>query len=377
MALERGRGRTAVPVRSALVGGALAVAALVAATSFVADLGHLVSTPRLYGITWDFSLDAQFSSFPGDEGVKLLTSAPGVGAFSGGQYGNVTVGGRAVAAVGIDDLRGHVFPTVLEGRAPAGPDEIVLGTNTLRQVHRAVGQTVEVQLPGGTRTMRIVGRAVFPSLGMGYFTRTDLGEGAATTAAVLVPPDVPAGRYNFFLIRLAPGARRGPAMARVGEAALAVGCPSGQCPSLTPRPADIDNYARVRSTPLLLAGLLALLAASAIGHTLVTSVRRRRRDLAILKTLGFVRRQVSAVVAWQATTLVGLALVIGMPLGLGAGRWGWVLFARQLGIAAETVLPLVGVVITVPAAVVVANLIAAVPARIAARTSPAAVFRSE
>jgi len=190
------------------VGGALAVAALVAATSFVADLGHLVSTPRLYGITWDFSLDAQFSSFPGDEGVKLLTSAPGVSAFSGGQYGNVTVGGRAVAAVGIDALRGHVFPTLLE-------------------------------------------------------------------------------------------------------------------------------------------------------------------------TLGFVRRQVSAVVAWHATTMMVLALVIGIPLGLAAGRWGWTPFARQLGIATETLFPLAAIVITVPAAVVVANLIAAVPARIAARTSPAVVFRSE
>ncbi|MFN2607110.1 MAG: ABC transporter permease [Acidimicrobiales bacterium] len=377
MALEAGRGRTAVPVRSAMIGGALAVAAVVAATSFVTDLGHLVSTPRLYGTTWDFSLDAGFASFPGERASAMLSTTPGVAAFNGGLYGNVTIGGRAVAAVGLDDLQGHVFPTLLQGRAPARPDEIVLGTNTLRRAHRSVGQTVEVQLPGGPRTMRIVGRAVFPGLGRGGFSPTDLGEGAATTGGALASPDVPPGSYNFFLVRLAPGADRRAAMGAAGRAATEAGCPEGQCPSVTPKPADIDNFARVRATPLLLAGLLAVLAAASIAHALVTSVRRRRRDMAILKTLGFARHQVSAAVAWQATTLVGLALLVGVPLGLAAGRWGWLLFARQLGAAAETAFPIVGLLVTVPVALVVANVVSALPARAAARTRPALVLRAE
>ena len=71
----------------------------------------------------------------------------------------------------------------------------------------------------------------------------------------------------------------------------------------------------------MLAGLLALLAAAALAHLLVTSVRRRRRDLAILKSLGFVRGQVSAAVAWQATTVALLALAVGLPLGVALGRW--------------------------------------------------------
>jgi ABC-type lipoprotein release transport system permease subunit len=36
-----------------------------------------------------------------------------------------------------------------------------------------------------------------------------------------------------------------------------------------------------------------------VTHALVTSVRRRRRDLAILKTLGFVRSQVSRLFAMK------------------------------------------------------------------------------
>jgi ABC-type lipoprotein release transport system permease subunit len=61
-------------------------------------------------------------------------------------------------------------------------------------------------------------------------------------------------------------------------------------------------------------------------HTLVTSVRRRR-DLAMLKTLGFVRGQVVAAMVWQATTFAVVALALGRPLGLAAGRWPWELTA--------------------------------------------------
>ena len=377
MALEPGRGRAAVPVRAALVGGALAVAALVAAASFVANLDHLVSTPRLYGTTWDFSVDGQFASLPAEPVRAALAGVQGVEAFAGGLYGNVTIGRQSVATVGLDDLQGHVFPTLLEGRAPARPDEIVLGTNTLRRAHRYVGQAVQVQLPEGRRSMRIVGRAAFPRMGRGQFAPTGLGDGAATTAGALASAEVPPGSYNFFLVRIAAGADRRAVMGRAGRAANELGCPPGQCPSITPKPADIDNYSRVRWTPLLLAGLLALLAATTIGHALVTSVRRRRRDLAMFKTLGFVRSQVSAAVAWQATTLVGFALLAGAPIGLAVGRWGWVLFVRQLGAVSETVVPVTALLVTVPVALAVANVVSAVPARMAARARPAAVLRAE
>ncbi len=57
MALEPGGGRTAVPVRTTIVGAALAIATVVAAFSFAASLDHLVTTPRLYGVTWDARVD--------------------------------------------------------------------------------------------------------------------------------------------------------------------------------------------------------------------------------------------------------------------------------------------------------------------------------
>jgi ABC-type lipoprotein release transport system permease subunit len=124
--------------------------------------------------------------------------------------------------------------------------------------------------------------------------------------------------------------------------------------------------------------LLAVLGAATLGHLLVTSVRwRRRRDLAVLKTLGFVRGQVSATVAWQATTLAAIALLVGLPLGVAAGRWAWVLVNQGLGSPAGPVTPTLAVLAVVPATILVANLVAALPARAAAATRPAVVLRSE
>jgi len=382
MALEPSRGAARVPVRTTVAGTLLAITALVAAVTFGASLSHLVDTHRLYGQDWDVMYDAGFSVLPTGDVTALVKDNPSVAAFAGGAYGDITIGDRKVSTVGIDALSGSVFPTLVAGRPPEGPDEIVLGTKVASRLHRAVGDTVDVGVGGEPRPMRIVGRAVFPKLGRGSFSSTSLGEGAAVAAGALVQPtpDAP-DVYNFLLIRWSqnPASTAGRADLLRGLRDLAAGCTgaSGICLPLNLRPGVIDGYSRVQATPLVLAGLLGLLALATLAHTLVTSIRRRRRDLAILKTLGFVRRQVSAAVAWQSTVLAAIAAVIGVPLGVAAGRLLWGLFADQLGVAARARTPVVAVVVAVPAALLAANLIAAVPARIAARTRPAVVLRSE
>lgn len=123
--------------------------------------------------------------------------------------------------------------------------------------------------------------------------------------------------------------------------------------------------------------MLALIAAGTLAHTLASSTRRRRRNLAILKTLGFTRRQLRQAVTWQATTIAGIALLIGLPAGVAGGRWAWRYLATQLGVLPEPAVPLVAIIITIPAALALANLIAAVPGQAAARTQPAAILRTE
>ena len=82
-------------------------------------------------------------------------------------------------------------------------------------------------------------------------------------------------------------------------------------------------------------------------------------------------------VAWQAATLVTVAAVIGVPVGIACGRLAWVIFARQIGILTVVDVPLPYLALLVAAAIGLAVAIAAPPGESAARTSPALVLRSE
>ena len=110
---------------------------------------------------------------------------------------------------------------------------------------------------------------------------------------------------------------------------------------------------------------------------LVTGVRRRRRDLAILKIIGMRKAQLLTVVGWQAAALTVAALIVGIPVGILAGRWSWALFAESVGVAPSAQVPLPLVLAEIAAALLVGIITAAIPGRTAARTRPAAVLRTE
>jgi ABC-type antimicrobial peptide transport system permease subunit len=143
------------------------------------------------------------------------------------------------------------------------------------------------------------------------------------------------------------------------------------------RPAEIVNYRTIGATPTLLVSGLALGAVVALALTLAASVRRRRRDLALLKTLGFTQRQLAAAVACQATVVAVVGIVIGIPVGIVLGRWLWGLFARLIYAVPQPTVPVLSVVLIAVVAVVLANVVAAIPARLAAHTPTALMLRAE
>jgi len=374
MALEPGRGRSAVPVRSSLVGVTLGVVTLVAAITFGASLAHLLATPELYGQTWDIELTT-YDDTLATRGTAVLEDDDRVeGTAVGSLRASFAVDGDRVDGLVLDSVGGDVAPSILEGRRPEADDEIALGTRTLRSLDAAVGDTVDVAPFAEDRdpvSMRVVGRAVFPVFGeVGR-----LGDGAfvgpagweRVSGAPLDPSD------TSLLLRLAPGAD---VDALVGDLEGRLGVGTVYLISQG-KPTDIVNFGRVEATPYVLGAILAALSVATLTHLLVSATRRRRRELAILKTLGFVRRQVRAAVAWQATTLVTVALLVGVPVGIAVGRWVWTLFADELGVVAVPRVPLLAVALLIPCALVVANLVAAAPAAAAARTRPATVLRSE
>lgn len=396
MAFEPGRGRTAVPVRSAIAGSVIAVAALATAAVFGSSLLSLVGTPHAYGKNWDQMVDLGFGQVPAAVGGQIAGRLPSVIQYADGNYGQLTIGGvngtLNVTAVGIDPVRGDGFVTVLAGRTPRNAGEIALGAQTLRQLHAALGQSLRVSAhmvvigaPVVARTMRVVGEVVLPDFARGTFPPTDLGTGAVTTAAAISEHNDPVTGcmgpqtcYSFFLLRYRPGTDITATSRRLSAALTAMHCPVGSCAvSDDQRPGEITQYASIRDTPIVLAAVLIVLAVGTLAHVLLTSVRRRRRDLAMLKTLGLTRPQILRVVAWQATALVAASLVVGLPLGVLAGRQAWTFFADAAGVASQPDVPLPLILLAVPVTVLLANLIAAWPGWTAARLRPAVALRTE
>lgn len=387
------RGEAAVPVRSAAAGAALTVAAVVATVTFAAGLDGLVSDPARYGRDWDVMVDGEFAPAPVAEVLRQLGEKPAVAAIAGGRYGEVTIDGARVPTIGLTDLEGTTFPAIIDGRAPNRGDEIVLGKRSLRDLRRSVGDTVTVDSGSGPREMAIVGTASFPRLNHGSFSTLGLGVGAVMRTEALPPYDLdisdpppdfdlddfvgPDGEiFEFVTVR----ARRGAtpeARRQVVALARKIGTAHRQVVRTEQRPIAIDNYAAVRSTPVVLAVLLGSMAAATLAHLVVSVVRRRRRDLALCAALGMRRAQVWRAVVVQALLVANVALLVGLPLGLAAGRVAWGGFASDLGVVDTLRLPLGPLALVVPVVELAAVAVALVPAIVAARARPALALRTE
>jgi FtsX-like permease family len=372
-ALEPGRGRTAVPVRAALAGTVAAVCAITAATGYAASLAHLTSTPSNYGVTWDLSVRTYGPAAAAKPAAQRLVKHPQVATVAALlSLGSIYADGQPLPLMAIEDRKGRLPLAMVEGRQPERSNEIALGSITLRRLGKQLGDTVKVAGEGWWQAsrMKIVGRAVLNEGGFdGSFTPGTGGLVHPDRLRRLAGDDPEAVSPGTYLIRVNPGVDRNQAIARLQR----------DFPGATkPRPhADIRNLQRVADLPSVLAALVALFALGAVTHALATSVRRRRRDLAVLKTLGFVPGQVSATIAWQATTFAVVALALGLPLGVAAGRWAWQLTTLQLGVDSAPVVPVLPLMTATAGSVLAANLAGAAPRWVASHLPPATVLHAE
>jgi predicted lysophospholipase L1 biosynthesis ABC-type transport system permease subunit len=241
---------------------------------------------------------------------------------------------------------------------------------TLNTVRKRIGETVKVEAEGGSRRYRVVGRVALPTVSVESLQ--PLADGASFTIAGFRPIVVAGENETHFLL---VKARAGADVDALERRARAI--PRSQNTGTPAIPVEIDRLRQINWFPAILAILLTTLALVAVGHALVTSVRRRRRELALLKTIGFGRRQVEATIAWQATTLALVGLVVGIPIGVLIGRRVWQLVADGLGVRTVATMPLLAAFLVAVGALALVNLIAFFPARSAARTRPAVALRSE
>jgi ABC-type antimicrobial peptide transport system permease subunit len=207
---------------------------------------------------------------------------------------------------------------------------------------------------------------VFPDVG----DIGQLGRGAFLTFDAV---DGVGGRapHNVVLVRFRPDADRAAAVASLTRAIAPIPVSSAALPR------DLASFGRVDGLPIAVAAILGIMAGAVLVYTLLTAIRRRRRDLAVLKALGFLRRDLARTVGVQSMTLAALALVIGLPVGVLLGRVVWERFADWQGIPSVPTVSVIVLAIVGVAVFVVAALIAVVPARVAARTAPADALRTE
>lgn len=366
-------------VRAAVVGtGARTVTAtvLVAVLGVVGGLGFAASEERLaideemWGWTFDAVVGDGNDPTVAERADAMLPENPLVGSYAyvhDFDDVSLTNGEREERTEGtaLEVVQGQIGPLMLTGRAPATAQEIALGAVTARRLDVGLGDVLDADLGDGSEKFTLTGLVVM-HLG---FDSERIGEG------VLLSPE---------------GAER--AGASLEPAFVAVDYAAGTDPAeayaslrkdwgntvLRPiRSIDLEQLHAVRLLPVAFSGLLGAVAVATLTFVLVLTLRQRRRDLALLRTLGFDSRQLRATLAAQATTLVLPAALLGAVLGAVVARLAWRATAQGMGAPEVHVVPVLAAVCAVLGAAVLANLVAAIPGRLAARAHPASALRTE
>jgi FtsX-like permease family len=398
-ALQSGRGRTSVPARSVLVGATLAVVIVTMTLTFSSGLHTLVSRPALYGWNWNYALSSENVVPP--KALAALNHDRDVAAWSGYHNLTVQVDGQSVPALLTNNVP-TVAPPILSGHTVEGDTQIVLGPSTLAQLHKRVGDTVTGSF-GSLNTaplyippfkLVIVGTATLPAIGGGgnFADHPSMGTGALLSDEFnpaflhgVQSPDPNLDGPGLVFVRLRGNVSAAAGLADMDRLAALSDKVFASDPNAAgdtvevlgvQHPLEIVNYQSTGATPVILAAGLAGGAIVALALTLIASVRRRRRDLALLKTLGFTARQLAATIAWQASVVAAVAALVGLPVGIAAGRQLWTFFAQSIDAVPEPTVP-ASLFLVAAGVLILANLVALVPARLAARTPAALALRAE
>jgi predicted lysophospholipase L1 biosynthesis ABC-type transport system permease subunit len=330
---------------------------LFGALTFGSNLTRLVDKPAEYGDNFDLAIGSGATSI----GAKIqddLAASADVDALT--LYGTTTVavGARSLDIVGMDRIRGDLAPETLAGRLPQSNDEIALGSLAARHLGVHSGDRLAVNGASGSRTLRVTGLALVPPVG----GADSLGKSGLVTKGGYLGID-PSATMNTAAVKIARDAAPG--------AAKRIATLTGSSAGHADPPPVILNLRRVRSIPVLVASAVGVLAMLSLGHLMITAVRRRRRDLAILRALGATPRWLTGVVHWQATILTATVLAVALPTGSALGRLLYRAFVQHVGARTDVGVPIAWLGITLLALLILANVVAAVPARRTSRNAAA------
>jgi FtsX-like permease family len=405
-ALEHATGRLRAPVRTSLAGSAAAVAAVTAALVFSASLGGLVSHPEQYGWNWTVLIQSQggWGAWEPTAMARLVNGQPGVTGWSefgfsqldmtraaDGPQASQGAAGPLIPVLGLVQHPGQpVEPPTTSGHPLAGEYQVELGTVTLRQLGLHLGE--QVRIWPDTHLFTVVGTVTLPSMGVSLTEHVSLGTGAMIEESALQAVQELATKQplaNGYDTAASNSAAPSAVAIDVSSAADAsrlaariIKAEPDQTPGgmyeLPPQQgAQIINFQQMGALPLALAFGVAAAAIAALALTVTASVRQRRRELALLKSLGMQRGQLRAIVTSQATTILVVATLVGVPFGVAGGRWTWTTFANSIGVVPAPIVPVTTLALGIAGLVAAGALLALWPAAIAARTIPAVLLRAE
>jgi putative ABC transport system permease protein len=310
--------------------------------------------------------------------ATAVSRVPGVAYVHGSVQGYaqfMTRNGNAIGGGGGSSLGFAYDPNtqlspyrLVQGRAPAGPDDVVMDKATATKHHFAVGDTVLIDLPNRPQRFTITGIVTFGSdnnlagvtlAGFSLPTAQALfnSRGQYDTISVLAKPGVDNVALQRSIARiLPPGVQVISGQALINEVSNA-----------------IDTELSFISTALLIFAFIALFVGGfTIFNTFSITVGQRTRELALLRVVGASRKQVFRSVLGEAALTGLIASLIGLGLGVLAAlalkallkAFGIELPSSPLVFEARTpiVAIVVGVGVTVISAIVPARRAVRIPA---------------
>lgn len=364
LAFLRGRGSTTVPVRSALVGVTLGLAGLTGTAVVVQSTQAVVDDPTRWGLGWDATGSIVDPTTIRDR-LPAMADEPGVDSVAILRSGLLEVNGEELTSHAFEgDDRDFDF-VVVRGASVGGDDEIALGESVLEDLGVEIGETVTVTDEAGEEhELTVVGTFASPDFA---------GEGPGTNAALTFAAWEDLAQSEG-VSELAFTYRAGADRDEVDQV-LSDGYGVGASPPRVPgRLATLDAALDI---PRFLGAFFALVGALGLVHALVTSTRRRRPLFAVWRSVGFTPGQVRRSVLWQGILVTGAGLLIGLPVGLAVGRLAFAWVIDDLGVIDTPSTPTPLLVLTVPVALGLALVVAALPAWSAARGPAARFLRTE
>jgi hypothetical protein len=342
----------------AVLATAIGVAGVLGVWSFEAGRQRLTSDGRLFGADADLAwrgaaeeVDTAVASARARAGVEAIGVRWALDA-------DMTLTGPGGSMRGnpssYEAVTGWAGPTIVRGRAASGPDEVALGRHVLDVLGVDVDDTVRVEGPGGHAVLTVVGEAVAwgdDEVDDGFEVSMD---GLRDLAAVSCD-----GRFGC-----------DPSVQHVvvqvdGETTRSELLAAGFVP--VPLPSEIDNLAEAGPLPWMLGGFLLALAVAGLVHALLSVLRAGRQDVVIGRALGLTAAGARAATRWTASTLAAVGIVIGVPIGVVAGRLVWAATAERLGVVLAHDLPWWAPPATALGTLVLTLALAELPARRAVR----------